>query len=76
MTGSSLAPIIIPIMVIFGGALWLGLVFWADAHPGWQARTRAAGQTASGAGPEPKAAIPAGQGGGQAAPARKDKAAA
>jgi hypothetical protein len=75
MTGSSLVPIIVPIMAFFAGAIWLGLVFWADAHPEWKSHTRAAAREATGAVPEPKVAIPAGQGG-QAAPARKDKAAA
>jgi hypothetical protein len=76
MTGSSLVPIIVPIMAFFAGAIWLGLVYWADAHPEWKAHTRAAGHEATGAGPEPKAAITAGPGGSRPAPAHKDKAAA
>jgi hypothetical protein len=42
MTGSDLAPIIIPIFVIFGLAVWIVLVFRADSHPQWPDRTAAA----------------------------------
>jgi len=72
MTGSSLALIIVPIVAFLAGAFWLGVVFWADAHPGWQVHARAARHPATGAGPEPKPAIPAGQ----PAPAGERKAAA
>lgn len=41
MTGSSLAPIVIPIVVACTLAVWLGLVFHADARPGWQAHRAA-----------------------------------
>jgi hypothetical protein len=37
MTGSSLLPIILPIVAIVALAAWLGMVFWADAHPGRKA---------------------------------------
>lgn len=41
MTGSSLAPIVIPIVVACTLAVWLGLVFHADARPGWKAHRAA-----------------------------------
>jgi len=36
MTGSNLVAIVTPIvaLVLLGG--WLGLIYWADAHPGWK----------------------------------------
>jgi hypothetical protein len=34
MTGSALAPIIIPIVVVIALAWWLAMIFYADAHPG------------------------------------------
>ena len=36
MTGSSLAPIVIPIVVTIALASWLAIVFYAAAHPGWK----------------------------------------
>jgi hypothetical protein len=36
MTGSFLVPIITPIVAILALACWLGMVFLADAHPGWK----------------------------------------
>ncbi len=33
MTGSSLAPIVIPIVVMIGLAVWLIMVLYADGHP-------------------------------------------
>jgi hypothetical protein len=47
MTGSALAPFVIPIVVIVALAAWLALVFHADAHPSWHADLG----TASGSGP-------------------------
>ena len=41
MTGSSLAPLIIPIVVACALAVWLGMVFYADARPGWKAHRTA-----------------------------------
>jgi len=43
MTGSNLAAIVIPIVVMFSLAAWLAMVFYAASHPLWQNRT-AAGQ--------------------------------
>jgi len=36
MTGSSLVPIIVPIVAVLAMAVWLGLVFYAAAHPRWK----------------------------------------
>jgi hypothetical protein len=36
MTGSFLVPIITPIVAVLGLACWMGMIFWADAHPGWK----------------------------------------
>jgi len=33
MTGSSLAPVVIPIVAVVVLAVWLTMVYWADAHP-------------------------------------------
>lgn len=35
MTGSFLVPIITPIVAILAMAFWIGMIFWADAHPRW-----------------------------------------
>jgi len=36
MTGSSLVPVIVPIVAVLAMAAWLGLVFYAAAHPRWK----------------------------------------
>jgi hypothetical protein len=36
MTGSSLAPVIIPIVVSISLAAWLIMVYYAASHPGWK----------------------------------------
>jgi hypothetical protein len=38
MTGSSLAPVIIPIVVTASLAAWLIIVYYADSHPLWRHR--------------------------------------
>ena len=43
MTGSSLAPIVIPIVVTISLAVWLILVYHAASHPEWR-RKAAHGQ--------------------------------
>jgi hypothetical protein len=43
MTGSFLVLIIVPIVALIALAAWLGMVFWADAHPGWRAHAAAPG---------------------------------
>jgi len=35
VTGSSLIALVVPIMAFTGMAFWLGLVFYADSHPGY-----------------------------------------
>jgi hypothetical protein len=35
MTGSPLAPVIIAIVSVISLTLWLAMVFYADAHPGY-----------------------------------------
>jgi hypothetical protein len=42
MTGSDLAPIVIPIFVMFGLAVWIVLTFYAASHPLWRDQTTAA----------------------------------
>ena len=42
MTGSNLAAIVIPIVVMFSLAVWIVLVFHADSHPFWRDRTASA----------------------------------
>jgi len=37
MTGSLLVAVITPIAAFIAMACWLGMVFWAESHPGWQA---------------------------------------
>ena len=46
MTGSNLAPIVIPIVVMFSLGAWIALVFYADSHPRWRQRTAPAPKTA------------------------------
>lgn len=41
MTGSGLAPIVIPIVTVIVLAIWLALVFYADAHPQWKSQRTA-----------------------------------
>ena len=50
MTGSALAPIVIPIVVTISLAIWLIMVYYAAGHPQWGSRP-ARGH----AGPEPAA---------------------
>jgi len=38
VTGSSYIPIVVPIIAFFAMAFWLGLVFYADGHPGYKHR--------------------------------------
>ena len=44
--GSSLAPIVVPIVAIVSLAAWLTIVFYADRHPLWGDRTKAAAKSA------------------------------
>ena len=45
MTGSSLAPVVIPIFAMFSLAAWLAIIFYADRHPLWGDRTKAAAKS-------------------------------
>ena len=36
MTGSVLVAIITPIVAVIALAFWLGMIFWAEGHPGWK----------------------------------------
>ena len=45
MTGSSLAPIVIPIVVMFGLAAWIVMIFHAASHPQWRDRTKTVSQS-------------------------------
>jgi hypothetical protein len=50
MTGSSYIPIVVPIVAFVTMALWLGMVFYADGHPGyrpWSSRRRSGSAAAS-----------------------------
>jgi hypothetical protein len=46
MTGSNLAAIVIPIVVMLGLGVWIALVFHADSHPRWRQRAALAPDTA------------------------------
>ena len=46
MTGSNLAAIVIPIVVMLGLGVWIALVFHADSHPRWRLRAAPAPATA------------------------------
>jgi hypothetical protein len=35
-----LTPFIVPIVAVITLSAWLGLVYWADAHPGWKGENR------------------------------------
>ncbi len=73
MTGSSLVPVIVPIVAMLAMAVWLGLVFYAAAHPRWKrddvlpgsATGDTAEQDLAVTGPEDRAA--------ESAPARADE---
>ena len=72
MTGSFLVLIITPIVAVIALAFWLGMVFWADAHP--KARSAASGPEITGVSP-PAAAEPGEHHGGELAPSPERKAA-
>ncbi len=76
MTGSFLVPIIVPIVAFFALAAWLGVVFWADAHPGWKKHAAAPAPEATHAVVPPAAAEPHAQQGGELVPPALDRKAA
>jgi len=47
VTGSSSVAIVLPIVAFIGMALWLGLVFYADSHPGYGRRKSRQGLAAT-----------------------------
>lgn len=49
MTGSSLAPIVIPIVVTIALAVWLAMVYYAAARPEWKAHAAPSRPPVSGA---------------------------
>jgi len=53
MTGSFLVPIVTPIVAFIALSCWLGMVFWADARPGWKAHAASSELTAGGFRPAP-----------------------
>jgi hypothetical protein len=48
MTGSSLAPIVIPIVVAISLAAWIFMVYHADSHPYWRGQATAPEQPRTG----------------------------
>jgi len=58
MTGSSLAPIIIPIVVTPALAIWLAMVYYAGRNPLWGARKAAVTQQAVSPRPQPSTRAP------------------
>ena len=62
MAGSALVPIIVPIGMVIALALWLALIFYADAHPvGRRADAAREPGPPSAAGPRPAAGGASGQ---------------
>jgi hypothetical protein len=53
MTGSSLAPIVVPIVVTIALAVWLAIVFYAAARPEWKAHSAPSRPRVPGAGEHP-----------------------
>jgi hypothetical protein len=62
MTGSSLAPIVIPIVVTIALAVWLVMVFYAAARPGWKAHSAPSKPRLPDAGEHPETRRQAGPG--------------
>jgi hypothetical protein len=76
MTGSSLVPIITPIVAIITLACWLGFVYWADAHPDWKNPGAPPGPELTGGGSHAAAAEPGDHDHGELGPTPPDKRAA
>ncbi len=53
MTGSPLVPIVVPIVAFVAAVIWLGMVYWAEAHPGWKKHAAAPGPGAAEGGTPP-----------------------
>jgi len=41
MAGSVLVAIVTPIAAVIALGFWLGMIFWAEGHPGWKTRRTA-----------------------------------
>jgi hypothetical protein len=76
MTGSFLAAIIVPVVTVPALAIWIGLVYRADAHPRWKAHGAAPGADVTSTGPAPRAAKPGEHRDGELAPSLPDRKAA
>lgn len=50
MTGSALIFVFLPIVALVTLGVWLGMIFYADAHPDHRAQSAAPGTTGAGAG--------------------------
>jgi hypothetical protein len=48
MTGSTLAAVVIPIVVVIVLAVWLAMVFYADSHPRWRTSGTTSGRGSPG----------------------------
>jgi hypothetical protein len=59
MTGSLLVVIITPIAALFSLGCWLGMIFWADAHPQWKTPAAPEGPELTAAGFIPAQSEPA-----------------
>ena len=73
MIGSYLVPIVVPIVAFAAMAAWLGMVFWADAHPQWKSHAVASGPKITAAGSPPAAAGPGARQGSEIAAPVRDK---
>lgn len=76
MTGSILVSIIVPIVAVLALAAWLGMVFWADAHPGWKSHAAAPGPEVTGTGFPLPASESGAHPGSELAPSLQDRKAA
>ncbi len=76
MTGSFLVPIVVPIVAVVVLAVWISLVFWADAHPGWKAHGAAPGSEVTGTRAALPAAEPGAEHGKELAPSLEERKAA
>ena len=61
LTGSNAVLIVVPIVMLAALGLWLGLVYWAGAHPEWKAHRlarEAAARQAAAVATREQAAVP------------------
>jgi hypothetical protein len=59
VTGSSYIPIVVPIMAFVAMGFWLGLIFYADSHPGYRHRKVRPGPGDAAGAPDSEAPGPA-----------------